>query len=998
MGKDTFHGPLEQVDACCWRIPKSYKQGMRVDGLIFTNERLLEQLKKDQAPDQVANVAFLPGIQHASLAMPDIHWGYGFCIGGVCATDPEEGGVISPGGVGYDINCLTYESLIIHRHGYHRPIGAMAGEWRRAELACHDLVEGQRSQTTPCRWFGQKPRRSLLRLITESGDSVRATSDHPFWTPDGMVELGRLSPGDCVAMAPFEGVAYEEPSEEAIVTEADFTAKWSELGLSRGGNALLQTLDFLKERGLLPLRYSSPAMPNLCKIAGFVFGDGSIHFVEKSSKGIIGFYGSGADLETIRADVQALGIKPSRVYRRPRHHCIQTTYAKIEFDREEEWFKIGGSGFAVLLACLGVPFGNKAHQDYGTPPWLDYAPLWQKRLFLAALFGAELTAPATITGHGTVFAAPTLCMSKRVSRVASGRRFLEKLSEWLRSFGVDTQAISVRTEQMNKDGELSVRLRLILSPKAESLRNLWARVGYEYNRKRAGLAALAVQYLKHKERHLHERARAAEKIRTLTAAGIKRESVLETVGASVNQRFVERVLYGRTESFLPRVAIDFPNFEEFIAEHRAGAEYSGMVWERIAAIEPVVDYDGLVYDFTVTHPDHNFIANGFVVSNCGVRLVRSNLFYRDVKPHLRTLVEELFRYVPSGVGRSGRYKFDKKELHNLLSQGSRYLLGRGLATSGDIDFTEAEGRLDGADPDRVSDRALTRGAEQCGTLGSGNHFLEVQVVDHIFDEEAAKVMGLEKDMICVMIHSGSRGLGYQVCDDALASLRNAPKKYGIDLPDRQLACAPIDSPEGQHYIAAMRAAANFAWCNRQLLMQQAREVFASVFGRSWQELQMNLLYDVCHNIAKFEEHLIDGKLKKVWVHRKGATRAFPPEHPEIPGIYRKIGQPVIIPGDMGRASWVLVGQLGSMEKTFGTTCHGAGRAMSRTASVKEAAGRRIDKELEARGVIARSQSRKGLAEEQPKAYKNVDDVVEVVDRAGLSKKVARMRPIGVIKG
>ena len=487
MGKDTFHGPLERVDACCWRIPKSYKQGMRVDGLIFTDERLLEQLKQDQAPDQVANVAFLPGIQHASLAMPDIHWGYGFCIGGVCATDPNEGGVISPGGVGYDINC-------------------------------------------------------------------------------------------------------------------------------------------------------------------------------------------------------------------------------------------------------------------------------------------------------------------------------------------------------------------------------------------------------------------------------------------------------------------------------------------------------------------------------GVRLMRSNLFYRDVKPHLRALVDDLFRNVPTGVGRSGRYSFDKKELRCLLNEGSLYLLGRGLATPSDIEYTEAHGRLDGADPDKLSDRALVRGTDQCGTLGSGNHFLEVQVFDHIFDEVAATAMGLEKDMICVMIHSGSRGLGYQVCDDALASLRNAPKKYGIELPDRQLACAPIASPEGEHYIATMRAAANFAWCNRQLLMQQAREVFASVFGRSWQELQMNLIYDVCHNIAKFEEHAVDGKRKKVWVHRKGATRAFPPEHPEIPAMYRKIGQPVIIPGDMGRASWVLVGQPGSMEKTFGTTCHGAGRAMSRTAAVKDAAGRRIDKELEARGVIARAQSRKGLAEEQPKAYKNVDDVVEVVHRAGLSKKVARMRPIGVIKG
>ena len=272
------------------------------------------------------------------------------------------------------------------------------------------------------------------------------------------------------------------------------------------------------------------------------------------------------------------------------------------------------------------------------------------------------------------------------------------------------------------------------------------------------------------------------------------------------------------------------------------------------------------------------------------------------------------------------------------------------------------------------------------------------VVDQVCDAEVAEAFGLELNQVCVMIHSGSRGLGYQVCDDALAAFRDVPGKYGIVLPDRQLACAPAGSPEGKKYIAAMRAAANFGFTNRQLLMQQTREVFAGVFGRPWTDLGMDLLYDVAHNIAKLEEHLVDGKIKKVWVHRKGATRAFPAGHPELPEAFQKTGQPVIIPGDMGRASWVLVGQPGSMERTFGTTCHGAGRAMSRTAAVKDAVGRRIDKELEARGVIAMSSSRQGLAEEQPKAYKNVDHVVEVVHDAGLSKKVARMRPIGVIKG
>jgi tRNA-splicing ligase RtcB len=467
-------------------------------------------------------------------------------------------------------------------------------------------------------------------------------------------------------------------------------------------------------------------------------------------------------------------------------------------------------------------------------------------------------------------------------------------------------------------------------------------------------------------------------------------------GPGINRRFLERSLYEHRRG-LPRVGSKFPTFRTWCEQATRGLDRDGMVWERIARIEPTTHMEP-VYDITVDHPDHNFVANGFVVSNCGVRLVRTNLFYREVKGVLRQLVEDLFRNVPSGVGRSGRYRFDKKELTHLLGQGPRYLRGRDLATASDIDHTEAEGCLQGADPSLVSEQALKRGAEQCGTLGSGNHFLEVQIVDHIFDTEAAEVMGLEKDQVCVMIHSGSRGLGYQVCDDALGAFRKVPEKYGIQLPDRQLACAPATSPEGQRYIGAMRAAAHFAWCNRQLLMHQAREVFADVFGRSWEDLGMSLVYDVCHNIAKLEEHDVDGVRKKVWVHRKGATRAFPPGHPEVPAMYRGIGQPVIIPGDMGRASWVLVGQPGSMERTFGTTCHGAGRAMSRTAALKDAGGRRIDKELEARGVIARAQSRKGLAEEQPKAYKNVDDVVEVVDAAGLSKRVARMKPIGVIKG
>jgi tRNA-splicing ligase RtcB len=384
--------------------------------------------------------------------------------------------------------------------------------------------------------------------------------------------------------------------------------------------------------------------------------------------------------------------------------------------------------------------------------------------------------------------------------------------------------------------------------------------------------------------------------------------------------------------------------------------------------------------------------------NCGVRLMRSNLFYQDVKRHMPQLMDSLFAQVPAGVGKEGQHVFQGKPMQRLLGEGVGLLRERGLATDDDISHTEARGCLHSAEPEKVSRRALQRGAKQCGTLGSGNHFLEVQVVDAVFDETAAAAMGLSKDMVCVMIHSGSRGLGYQVCDDALRSLRDAPRRYGIALPDRQLACAPIDSPEGVDYLGAMCAAANFAWCNRQLLMWQARQCFAAEFGRSWEQLDLQLVYDVAHNIAKLEQHEVEGRVRPLWVHRKGATRAFPPGHAEVPEMYRQIGQPVLIPGDMGRASWVLAGQAGSMQQTFGTACHGAGRQMSRTAAVRHAQGRRIDQELARRGVIARARSRKGLAEEQPDAYKDVNLVVDVVHRAQLAGKVARMRPIGVVKG
>jgi len=384
--------------------------------------------------------------------------------------------------------------------------------------------------------------------------------------------------------------------------------------------------------------------------------------------------------------------------------------------------------------------------------------------------------------------------------------------------------------------------------------------------------------------------------------------------------------------------------------------------------------------------------------NCGVRLVRTDIPASDAQPRLRKLVDTLFATVPCGVGGTGKVRFSKKELQELVVAGSRYVVERGFGCDEDVERTEGNGCLEGARPEHVSDHAYERGYDQVGTLGSGNHFVEVQVVEEVVDPRAADVLGLKPGYIAVTIHSGSRGFGYQICEDALRDLREVPKKYGIELPDRQLVCAPVHSAEGQRYLGAMRAAANYAWCNRQILMHLVRQVFEQVFDQPADQLGMHLVYDVAHNIAKLEPYQVAGRMRKLCVHRKGATRAFPAGHPEVPEVYRSIGQPVLVPGDMGRTSWVLVGQLKAMEETFGSCCHGAGRLLSRSAAIRAAKGRSIEKELAAAGVVARARGRTGLAEEQPDAYKDVSQVVEVVQRAGISKKVARLRPIGVIKG
>ena len=385
--------------------------------------------------------------------------------------------------------------------------------------------------------------------------------------------------------------------------------------------------------------------------------------------------------------------------------------------------------------------------------------------------------------------------------------------------------------------------------------------------------------------------------------------------------------------------------------------------------------------------------------NCGVRLLSTNLLVSDVEPRKKELVSALFKMVPTGLGSEGAIKkLAVSELKKLTREGVEWAVSRGYGTEEDIATIEENGRLDGADPDAVSERAMMRGLRQIGTLGSGNHFLELEEVAEIFYPEAAETMGLRLGGLAMVIHCGSRGFGYQICDDSLRVIVRAMEKYDILLPDRQLACVPIGSKEGKNYIAAMRCAANYAWVNRQVITHLMRKAFETRLRMSPKTHGIRIVYDVCHNIAKFEKYEIDGREVEVCVHRKGATRAFPAEHPQVPEVYRKIGQPVLVPGSMGTGSYVLVGLPGAMEHTFGSTCHGAGRMMSRKKSSQQSKGMDLFKEMEKIGVLAMARGRRTMAEEMPHAYKEVGEVVDVMDKAGISRKVARLRPIGVIKG
>ena len=446
------------------------------------------------------------------------------------------------------------------------------------------------------------------------------------------------------------------------------------------------------------------------------------------------------------------------------------------------------------------------------------------------------------------------------------------------------------------------------------------------------------------------------------------------VQAALQDRAIEQLINTATLPGIVRYALAMPDIHQGY-----GFSIGGVVATREA--DGVISPGGVGYDI-----------------NCGVRLLASDMEEGEVQPHLANLATALQQNVPSGVGVGGFLRLSEQDIEEVLETGARWALKQGMARHEDLEHTEERGTMPGARADKVSDRAKKRGRDQLGTLGAGNHFAEIDVVDEVFDEDIAQAFGLFPGQVVLQIHCGSRGLGHQVCTDYVQDFQSAVHRYGIVLPDRQLVCAPIRSPEGQDYLAAMAAAANYAWANRQILAHQARQAFEDVLAGKVRGYDLRMVYDIAHNMAKIETHEIEGEALPVCVHRKGATRAFGPGSHVLPPAYLDSGQPVLVPGSMGTASYVLAGTEGSMRQTFGSTCHGAGRQMSRKAAKRQVQGGELRDRLQRQGIEIRAGSLAGLAEEAPVAYKDVSRVVDVVHNAGIAKKVARLRPIAVVKG
>ncbi len=904
---------------------------------VYARSDLFDSMKGDRTLKQIRNVSRLPGLEGKAMVMPDGHEGYGFPIGGVAAFRVEDG-VISPGGVGYDINCLSGDAKIRLADGSTATLKNLESNFEKEEFAnSNGFSAFQKKRVVKVKTMKKngagsskalflfKKKGFVYRVKTRNGLELKATLDHPFLTREGMKPLGELGEGSEVVVDYFTGV--DEQSEESV---------WA-------------------------------------SIIGYFFGDGSLS--ENKGKLRASAFGSAKDLESLKEDIESKGYKAS-IFSRERDHKINTFYGEKKFKAKHHELHVYSKEFCEELVRRGVPKGDKTITEFLVPAWVINGNKAIKRAFLAGFFGAELSSPSTSSRTG--FYPPTLSQNKSEKLKLNAREFLTQILLLLEELGIECTKISERKEQKNRHGKVK-RLRLLISAKEENLVRLWRTIGFEYNQKRSELANQAVHYILAKKRERGERAAIRTEIRKRRGQGLSISEVKKVYAGKANERFIERGYYGKGGT---RVCLNHAAFKP---------KREVLVCDEIIEIQPVGEET--VYDLNVEET-HNFIANGFVVSNCGMRLLRSDLKAEDVKPHVRELIERFYENVPVGVGTKSRQRLTKEELGEAVTRGMDWAIENGVGTKKDAEHCEEGGAMKGADYSKVSDRAKKRGKPQLGTLGSGNHFLELQRVSQVFDEEKAKAFGLFEGQATVMIHSGSRGYGHQICSDYIRVMLEASKKYGIELADPELCCAPVDSPEARDYAGAMASAVNYAFLNRFYMSHWVRQSFEQVLGNGdWESHGLHSVYDVCHNIAKFEEH----DNKKLCVHRKGATRAFWAGREEVPADYRAVGQPVIIPGSMQTASYVLCGLPGAKE-SWGTVCHGAGRVMSRHAAIDSFNSEKLASEMNARHIEVKAKNARTLSEEAGGAYKDVDAVVESVERAGLAKIVARLEPLGVIKG
>ena len=974
---------LNKINDYVWEIPQTGE--MEVPTRVFASEKLIEKMKTDITLVQGSQMAVLPGIQKYACVMPDGHQGYGFPIGGVAALDVEEGG-ISPGGIGFDINCLTRDAKILTEFGFFKKIQDFENDFVEVEtqgspyvlkskMCKNNLVSFNFNQklfsSQDVLYFMKKKHAdSVYKVKTAAGYTVKVTAEHPILTKDGMVKAEDLVNNQNLAIQPFEGVEFEEITNDfPLVDETVFSP---------------QEKNELKKRGLLPLNLKNSKVPILTKLFGYLLGDGTIYFSGK--KGFVNAYGPENDLKSIKEDLEKLGFS-AKIYSRDRDHKIPTKYGLVEFSNTTYELHTSSNSLAKLFLQLGYPQGNKTITPFNVPNWIMSSPLWMKRLFLSGLFGAELSSPRTHTKTG--FDCPTLSMNKNRSVIDSGREFAIQIMSLLEEFKVNTHKLLHREDYHNQHGETD-RLKLQISSEEDNLLRLWGKIGFSYNKKREEMANIAILYIKEKKKLTERRTEISEKVKRLKKQGLKLKEVQSLLQCSyANNRFIERHYYSNAGQ---RITLNFYSFKEFVELKKKEINEHGLLFDQIESITRE-QYDGYVYDFNIPET-HNFIANNIVVSNCGVRLLATNLKKEQITPQMKELLEQLFKDVPAGLGGSN-IRVDYDVLDKILNQGAKWAVENGYGNQEDLDNCESNGRMETADFRKVSEKAKKRGRKQLATLGSGNHFLEIQYVDEIFDDETAKAFGFTNPgQVVVMIHCGSRGLGHQVCSDYLREMEKTFPELVKKLPDKQLIYAPAGSKLCEDYLKAMSAAANFAWCNRHIIGHQTREVFKKIFPGS----ELKTVYDVAHNICKVEEHDINGEKKKVYLHRKGATRAFPPGHPELSEKYQKTGQPILLPGSMGTASYVLVGTEVGMKTTFGSTAHGAGRVMSRHAALQKYRGEQVKKDLEAQNISLKSASWKGVAEEAPGVYKDVDEVVKVSHEVGIGKKVVRVKPMGVIKG